>query len=909
MNPHKHLIKFKSQDRTTEIQSAEFDQKTGKWTICFHGNPQEYHCNPGTVEVYQNPEVLNPEEYRFLRNGRPLYKIKEVLKFGDEHHEYRFWFENGSNLLFREEDIEVIHNCLTGITEKKAMEYFHAISEVVSLKSEEGGALLSKQLENLGFIGGNVVLSSYLNPQRYPIRTYESGPLIFPFGCNESQKKAVEQAFMNQLTVIEGPPGTGKTQTILNIIANILIQGKTVAVVSNNNSATMNVYEKLKKKDLEYLCAFLGNRKNKEAFIEGKNERVFQAPAMTKEEWEQSLGEADEAQKALSRYLALQNEQAQLETECRELELERKHYDHYVKETFGERELGKIPLNMTSTQVLVLKVSLEMYAEKYGREVLSWIRKLWLYIGYHIRNRMFLRSTIGEILTEFEWQYYELRMHEIEERQKIIQKRLGAFSFDEKMRQMEQLSMLVLKEKMAQRFEGYPERIFSREDFWKHPGDILKRYPIILSTTHSIRSSLVDTIYDYLIVDEASQVDLITGVLAMSCARNMVVVGDEKQLPNVITSRDMERIALIDGKFSVPVGLCYGEHSLLTSVRQVFPDVAHVILREHYRCHPRIIQFCNKKFYRDQLIIMTEERQEPDVLKVYKTVAGNHARGRINQRQIDEIKAEILPELLAGTVEEKDIGIISPYRDQVNTVAMEVSSQLAVDTVHKFQGREKDAIIITTVDNEITEFADNPNLLNVAVSRAVSKLRLVISGNEQDENTNIGALVNYIAYEKGEVIQGNVFSVFDLLYSQYREVREAYLKNKRRVSQVESENLFYHFLQELFLQENLQDFAVAVNVPLREIIRDKVMLDETERKFVQNPWSHVDFLIYRKVDKKPRLAIEVDGAAYHKTGSVQKEVRDKTKDRVFDKCGMPLLRLSTTGSGEAERIMAMMKGY
>lgn len=824
MDPHKHLIKFKSQDRTTEIQSAEFDQKTGKWTICFHGNPQEYHCNAGTVEVYQKPEVLNPEEYRFLRNGRPLYKIKEVLKFGDEHHEYQFWFENGSNLLFREADIEVIHNCLTGITEKKAMEYFHAISEVVSLKSEEGGALLSKQLENLGFIGGNVVLSSYLNPQRYPIRTYESETLIFPFGCNESQKKAVEQAFMNQLTVVEGPLGTGKTQTILNIIANILIQGKTVAVVSNNNSATMNVYEKLKKKDLDYLCAFLGNRKNKEAFIEGQNERMFQAPTMTKEEWEQSLGEADEAQKALSRYLALQNEQAQLETECRELELERKHYDYYVKETFGERELGKIPLNMTSTQVLVLKVSLEMYSEKYGREVLSWIRKLWLFIGYHIRNRMFLRSTIGEILTEFE------------------------------------------------------------------------------CTTHSIRSSLADTIYDYLIVDEASQVDLITGVLAMSCARNMVVVGDEKQLPNVITSRDMERIALIDGKFSVPVGLCYGEHSLLTSVRQVFPDVAHVILREHYRCHPRIIQFCNKKFSQDQLIVMTEERQEPDVLKVYKTVAGNHARGRINQRRIDEIKAEILPELLAGTVEEKDIGIISPYRDQVNTVAMEISSQLVVDTVHKFQGREKDAIIITTVDNEITEFADNPNLFNVAVSRAVSKLRLVISGNEQDENTNIGALVNYIAYEKGEVIQGNVFSVFDLLYSQYREAREAYLKNKRRVSQVESENLFYHFLQELFLQENLQDFAVAVNVPIREIIRDKTMLDETERKFVQNPWSHVDFLIYRKVDKKPRLAIEVDGAAYHKTGSVQKEVRDKTKDRVFDKCGMPLLRLSTTGSGEAERI-------
>ena len=84
-------------------------------------------------------------------------------------------------------------------------------------------------------------------------------------------------------------------------------------------------------------------------------------------------------------------------------------------------------------------------------------------------------------------------------------------------------------------------------------------------------------------------------------------------------------------------------------------------------------------------------------------------------------------------------------------------------------------------------------------------------------------------------------------------------------------------------------------------------MDETERNFVQNTWSHVDFLIYRKVDKKPKLAIEVDGAAFHIKGSVQKEVRDKIKDRVFDKSGLTLLRLSTTGSGEAERIMMMLK--
>src|SRR5690606_6537993 len=68
--------------------------------------------------------------------------------------------------------------------------------------------------------------------------------LIYPFGVNESQLAAVEQAFRAQVSVIEGPPGTGKTETILNILANILLRGQTVAVLSNNNAAVENIYEK-----------------------------------------------------------------------------------------------------------------------------------------------------------------------------------------------------------------------------------------------------------------------------------------------------------------------------------------------------------------------------------------------------------------------------------------------------------------------------------------------------------------------------------------------------------------------------------------------------------------------------------------------------------------------------------------
>lgn len=71
----------------------------------------------------------------------------------------------------------------------------------------------------------------------------------------------------HQISVVQGPPGTGKTQTILNIIANIVSSGKTVLIVSNNNSATANVQEKLNKYGFDFIVAPLGRRENWESFI------------------------------------------------------------------------------------------------------------------------------------------------------------------------------------------------------------------------------------------------------------------------------------------------------------------------------------------------------------------------------------------------------------------------------------------------------------------------------------------------------------------------------------------------------------------------------------------------------------------------------------------------------------------
>ena len=85
------------------------------------------------------------------------------------------------------------------------------------------------------------------------------------------------------------------------------------------------------------------------------------------------------------------------------------------------------------------------------------------------------------------------------------------------------------------------------------------------------------------------------------------------------------------------------------------------------------------------------------------------------------------------------------------------------------------------------------------------------------------------------------------------------------------------------------------------LVKDYSMLTEEDTAYARNPLTHVDFLLFRRMDKSPLLAIEVDGAAFHTAGSIQAD-RDEKKNRIFEQCHISLLRLRTDGSGEAERI-------
>ncbi|WP_206662952.1 AAA domain-containing protein [Anaerobacillus alkaliphilus] len=468
--------------------------------------------------------------------------------------------------------------------------------------------------------------------------------------------------------------------------------------------------------------------------------------------------------------------------------------------------------------------------------------------------------------------------------------------------------MKLFKARLADKYSGTNRRAFSSNDLWKNFDAFIYEYPVILSTTHSLRNCAAKNyLFDYVLIDEASQVDIVTGALALSCARNAVIVGDLKQLPNVVPTELSKLTTRIFESFNLNEAYHFANHSLLSSIQTLYKVLPKTLLKEHYRCHPKIIGFCNQKFYNNELIVLTDGQETDKPLLLYKTVKGNHARGTFNQRQIDVIFEEIIPAKADPT--KQSLGIISPYRMQAEEIQKVIGTRnIDADTVHKYQGRERDIIILTTVANEVevSDFVDDPNLINVAVSRAVDKLIIVVAaGSENWKGTNIGDLVRYIQYNNFEVIESKIYSVFDLLYRSYSNKLLEVLKNNKKVSTFASENLMNTVIENVLSLPEFHTLGHVLHQPLRMLIKDPTKLTVDERKYAMNILTHTDFVIFNKLDKMPVLVVEVDGHAYHANNPVQLK-RDEMKDAILTKYGIPIIRMKTTGSGEEDRLRELL---
>ena len=488
-----------------------------------------------------------------------------------------------------------------------------------------------------------------------------------------------------------------------------------------------------------------------------------------------------------------------------------------------------------------------------------------------------------------------------------LRRQLTEASYAQKREDLKSISLSLSKQHLYDRFGGhYCRKKYELEDLGDDSASsesFLKDYPIVVSTAFSASKCISRTsLFDYLIMDEASQVDVTSGALALSVARNAVIVGDVKQLPNVI-KKEMKAVSeSIFGFFNIPAEYNYANHSFLQSMCEVFGNVPKTLLREHYRCHPKIVRFFNKEFYDGKLVAMTEDKGEDNVLVLRTTVPGHHAAAFTNHREEEEI--EDLKKALGIDGYDSDVGIITPYNNQVRRIDddEDIEEDIMVSTVHKFQGRQKDVIIISTVDNKYTDFVNDPNLVNVAVSRAKRQLILVTNGNEGNTGT-VQHLAGYIRKNNGRCENGKVKSLFDLIYPQYEQQYTEFIKAHTQISESEyagqerptpAEMIAYGFITDVL--QGFPNLIVKFRYPLHNLITDISKLeDEEEVRFVRNKDSHIDFMIFEKDSMNPVIAIEIDGASYHVEGSFQ-DFRDKLKEGILKKYGIRFERFNTKKS-------------
>ncbi|MBD9619246.1 DUF2726 domain-containing protein [Pseudomonas sp. ATCC 43928] len=717
--------------------------------------------------------------------------------------------------------------------------------------------------------------------------------LIYPFGLNESQLQAVERAFSAQISVIEGPPGTGKTQTILNILANILLRGQTVAVLSNNNAAVENVYEKLEKYGLGYLVAKLGNQDKREAFFADLPAWPSNAP-----EPAPSLDEIQALLTRLKQHLQDHNRAAQLQIELDELVIERRYLQQWQAESDVQATVSLDKYGLTPRKT----ADLMAYLAYLGEQRIHLKDRIELLFKFRIfRTKPF---TEGEarmaVFHALQMHYYDKSLRDKEAELRACRESLARANFTALLKELTTASMHHLKQHLQ--LQVPPSDSFDVKTYRRHFDVFLQRFPILGSGTHSIVNSIAPgAVLDYVIIDEASLQDIVPGILPLGCAKNLIVVGDNRQLPHIPVALGLQ----------APAEVYDCEHySLLDSCIAVFQDtLPRTLLKEHYRCHPRIIQFCNQQFYDNALVPMTEDKGEAP-LRLVVTAKGNHARKNTNLRELDSLLKVLGDEGPPVGMDGEGRGYIAPFRAQVNLSDTHLPTDFVKDTVHKFQGRECDEIVFSTVLDKKRynqartrlDFVDDPRMINVAVSRAKHRFTLV-SGDEvfTDNNGHIAALIRYISYyaQDDQIVRAPVVSAFDLLYREYdQSLARLDARLRPEDSRYKSEQIVAQLLREALSAPACQALKYHTQIQLDKLASPG-SLDWTEpqRAFMRR--ASCDFVIYFKVGKKPIGVIEVDGG-YHDR-PVQ-AARDAMKNEILARSGIPILRLRTVESDIERRV-------
>ena len=537
---------------------------------------------------------------------------------------------------------------------------FHAIDSVYTRGLEQ-------ELEQLmQHPASNDVWDIVLNRDAEPID--EGGQDIIEItSLNDEQRRAIRSAFVNQLTVVTGPPGTGKSQVVLNVIANALLHDETVLFGSKNNRAVDVVIERLSRTLSEPVILRYGNQQ--EVFADAllaALERALVQDDVTLDieinDYEAHIAriqrDENEARDALARIVDRRNRIQQLQTLAESLTSEMppaisaglKLYDPPIVEASFRQQLlsteqlaedARRPniitrirsffgqsLNeqlMLATQSLLEAMpdscmSLPVGSRKDCMEVLAIARTLSQWAD-HQRE---LSTSVTLNWNEPRLETLRARIVNSQERSlavnlkrvnALMKRRLKRLAPDQRRAVVDYANHLralrndFTGDDLRQEIRKASEKAFSK--------GVARAFPAIAVTNLSVRRAvpLTPDVFDIVVVDEASQCDIASALPLLYRGKRALVIGDHQQLTHISNLHGNDDVRLLSNAGLNSVDdqrFAYSANSLFDLARTTVGTASRFVhLLDHYRSKPEIIGFSNSEFYGNILNVHTDYRKLP----------------------------------------------------------------------------------------------------------------------------------------------------------------------------------------------------------------------------------------------------------------------------------------------------------
>lgn len=649
-----------------------------------------------------------------------------------------------------------------------------------------------------------------------PVDELRSGPLGVLFGAIEStsatalyptptplpttleQERAVCSAMSATLTVVTGPPGTGKSQVLANAVVAALARGETVLLASKNNHAIDVVSERIDSIHAEGAPLRAGSTKYRPAVAAAMGRALSrQQPVVTgltdaeaawtrvradvEKPYEQ-LAERQELEQQLERARAnvraaedavpvgvdvdpLLLDEDLLATSLAAARRRAEEYEVVPNRWFWQKRRKR-------AAEAALDESIQTVASLMGRSAHDEAVRL-LGAGGH-QPVLELGSAVVALLTRLKVQSaveQQLRLlPDVYEADQAISR-----SLDVRRAPASELYASVWRDRLRtaaprrKAAEQYRADLQSRLN--SGIGPLKTQVPAVLDTfpVWSLTSLTAGSwfpakreLFDLVVVDEASQSDIASAVPLLYRAKRAMIVGDPAQLTHIcgVTASVDERLARkhrIGG--AIHDRLAYSTTSLFGAAAGAV-YTAPIFLNRHFRSHPDVIGFSNETFYDGRLHLETDPAHFlAGAAFRWVDFVGTHEPGPGGRSMKNPPEAEKVLDILSMMIDEfegtgRTIGVVTPFAPQRELLIELVGSRhpdltITVDTAHGFQGDERDVMIVSLAVTEgctpgQVRFAANANLLNVALTRA--RGRTIIVGDKRFASSSETLLSQLAAY-------------------------------------------------------------------------------------------------------------------------------------------------------------------